>query len=144
MRLTPSLATTLGNLFAALQYCVCMEEIIKRDDSLVVSTYMYMKTILALPVTGNPHVQGRSSSQGVASPPKYGLCRIRIRMYMKTILLWPTGRTPNPFKPEQTNGTKLSINVLTSTRHLFRGAFMLTPLVDVGLVWSGSGWRAAV
>ena len=36
---------------------------------------------LALPITGSPDVQGRSSSQGVVSPPKYGLCRIRIRMY---------------------------------------------------------------
>ena len=37
---------------------------------------------LALPVTDSPHVQGRSSSQGVASPPKCGLCRMRIRMRM--------------------------------------------------------------
>ena len=37
---------------------------------------------LALPVTRSPHEQGRGSSQGVVSPPKYGLERIRIRMYM--------------------------------------------------------------
>ena len=38
---------------------------------------------VVLPVTDSLHVQGRSSSQVVAmSPPKYGQCRIRIRMYV--------------------------------------------------------------
>ena len=35
---------------------------------------------LALPVTCCSHVQGRSSSQGVVPPPKYGLCRTRVYM----------------------------------------------------------------
>ena len=37
---------------------------------------------LALPVTDSPHVQDHSSSQGVASPPKCGLCRTRTRIRM--------------------------------------------------------------